>query len=145
MPIAGATDPCIRPKARKTAAEIAGHPRAHLRDGAALCRVPGLVRRQPPGTITEIDVVTKLGRLERRATGELLDISFDTIAGSGPHGALAHYRVTETTNRTLQAGDLLVLDGGGQYLDGTTDITRTLPVGRPAPRNAPPSPACCRA
>jgi Xaa-Pro aminopeptidase len=123
-------DPCIRPKARKTTAEIAATRAAHLRDGAALCRFLAWFDAQPAGTLTEIDVVTRL-EAERRETGELLDISFDTIAGSGPHGALAHYRVTETTNRVLQAGDLLVLDGGGQYLDGTTDITRTLPVGAP--------------
>jgi len=123
-------DPCVLPKARKTGAEIAATRAAHLRDGAALCRFLVWFDAQPPDTITEIDVVTRLEQ-ERRATGELLDISFDTIAGSGPHGALAHYRVTETTNRVLQAGELLVLDGGGQYLDGTTDITRTLPVGTP--------------
>jgi Xaa-Pro aminopeptidase len=120
----------VHPKARKTTAEIAATRAAHLRDGAALCRLLAWFDAQPPGTLTEIDVVTRL-EAERRETGALLDISFDTIAGSGPHGALAHYRVTETTNRVLQAGDLLVLDGGGQYLDGTTDITRTLPVGAP--------------
>jgi len=121
-------DPCILPKARKSAAEIAATRAAHLRDGAALCEFLAWFDAQPPGTLTEIDVVTRL-EAERRATGALLDLSFDTIAGSGPNGALAHYRVTEATNRTLRAGDLLVLDGGGQYADGTTDITRTLPVG----------------
>ncbi len=121
-------DPCGLPKATKTSAEIAATQEAHLRDGAALCEFLAWFHAQAPGTITEIDVVTRLEDA-RRATGKLLDISFDTIAGSGPHGALAHYRVTQTTNRVLQDGDLLVLDGGGQYLDGTTDITRTLPVG----------------
>ncbi|QGX97958.1 aminopeptidase P family protein [Roseovarius faecimaris] len=121
-------DPCILPKARKTGAEIAATRRAHLRDGAALCEFLTWFDAQPPGTITEIDVVRHLEEC-RAATGELLDISFDTIAGSGPHGALAHYRVTTSSNRTLQAGELLVLDGGGQYIDGTTDITRTLPIG----------------
>ena len=121
-------DPCLLPKACKTLAEIAATRTAHLRDAAALCRFLAWFDTQPPGTITEIDAVTRLEN-ERRATGQLLDISFDTIAGSGPHGALAHYRVTETTNRTLQEGELLVLDGGGQYIDGTTDITRTLPIG----------------
>ncbi len=130
VPLDWGDDPCILPKACKTDAEIAATREAHLRDGAALCQFLAWFGDQPAGTITEIDVVTKL-EVERRATGALLDISFDTIAGSGPHGALAHYRVTESTNRTLQAGDLLVLDGGGQYLDGTTDITRTLPVGPP--------------
>ena len=87
---------------------------------------------QAPGTVTEIDVVTHLEAC-RAATGELRDISFDTIAGSGPNGALPHYRVSEASNRTLTEGDLLVLDSGGQYLDGTTDVTRTLPVGDPGP------------
>lgn len=121
-------DPAIVPKACKHAAEIAATRAAHLRDGAALCEFLTWFDAQNPGTISEIDVVTRLEEC-RAATGKLLDISFDTIAGSGPHGALAHYRVTHGTNRVLQDGDLLVLDGGGQYLDGTTDITRTLPVG----------------
>ena len=123
-------DPCIMPKARKTAAEIAATRAAHLRDGAAVCEFLAWFDSQDPGTLSEIDVVTRLEEC-RRATGQLLDISFDTIAGSGPNGALPHYRVSEASNRTLQEGDLLVLDSGGQYLDGTTDITRTLPVGRP--------------
>ena len=123
-------DPCILPKARKTPAEIAATRRAHLRDGAAVCEFLAWFDAQSPGTLTEIDVVRKLEGC-RADTGQLLDISFDTIAGSGPNGALPHYRVTEASNRTLQAGDLLVLDSGGQYIDGTTDITRTLPVGTP--------------
>ncbi len=123
-----ADDPCILPKACKTDAEIAATREAHLRDGAALVNFLTWFDAQAPGTITEIDVVTRLEQA-RRDTGKLLDISFETIAGSGPHGALPHYRVSETSNRTLIDGDLLVLDGGGQYLDGTTDITRTLPVG----------------
>lgn len=123
-----AADPCIMPKACKTEAEINATSEAHLRDGAALCEFLTWFDAQAADTITEIEVVTELEKA-RRATGKLLDISFDTIAGSGPHGALAHYRVSETSNRILADGDLLVLDGGGQYLDGTTDITRTLPVG----------------
>ncbi|WP_297769528.1 aminopeptidase P family protein [uncultured Roseovarius sp.] len=123
-------DPCSLPKARKTAAEIAATRAAHLRDGAAVCEFLAWFDEQAPDTITEIDVVTKL-EMCRAATEQLLDISFDTIAGSGPNGALPHYRVSETSNRTLSAGDLLVLDSGGQYIDGTTDITRTLPVGSP--------------
>ncbi|MDO5757403.1 MAG: aminopeptidase P family protein [Rhodobacterales bacterium] len=123
-----APDPCILPKACKTSAEIAATGEAHLRDGAALCEFLMWFDAQPPGTLTEIDVVTRLEQA-RRDTGKLLDISFETIAGAGPHGALPHYRVSHSSNRTLAEGDLLVLDGGGQYLDGTTDITRTLPVG----------------
>ena len=121
-------DPCVLPKARKTPAELAATRDAHLRDGAALCEFLCWYDAQPPGTLTEIDVVREL-EARRRATGKLLDISFDTIAGAGPHGALPHYRVTEDSNRTLHEGDLLVLDSGGQYEDGTTDVTRTLPVG----------------
>lgn len=128
VPVVWGDDPCILPKACKTAAEIAATRAAHQRDGVALCEFLAWFADQAPDTITEIDVVRQLEAC-RRATGKLLDISFDTIAGSGPHGALAHYRVTTRSNRLLQAGDLLVLDGGGQYLDGTTDITRTLPVG----------------
>ncbi len=124
-----AADPCILPKARKTAGEIAATREAHLRDGAAVCEFLAWYDEQAPGTITEIDVVKRLEQA-RRDTGKLLDISFETIAGAGPHGALPHYRVSETSNRTLEDGDLLVLDGGGQYLDGTTDITRTLRMGK---------------
>ena len=121
-------DPCVLPKARKTDAEIAATREAHLRDGAAMCAFLHWYEAQPVGTLTEIDVVRAL-EARRRATGKLLDISFETIAGAGPHGALPHYRVSEDSNRTLTAGDLLVLDSGGQYEDGTTDVTRTLPVG----------------
>ena len=123
-------DPCILPKARKTEAEIAATRAAHLRDGAAVCEFLAWFDAQPPGTLTEIDIVTKLEQC-RAATGQLLDISFDTIAGSGPNGALPHYRVTEGSNRTVRDANLTVLDSGGQYLDGTTDITRTLPTGTP--------------
>ena len=122
-------DPCILPKACKNNAQIAATRAAHLRDAAAVCEFLAWYEGQPAGTISEIDVITRLEAC-RAATGKLLDISFDTIAGSGPHGALPHYRVSEASNRTLQQGDLLVLDSGGQYEDGTTDITRTLPVGK---------------
>ena len=121
-------DPCILPKACKTDAEIDAICAANLRDDAAVCEFLTWYDTRSPGEITEIDVVRKLEEC-RSATGQLLDISFDTIAGSGPHGALAHYRVTQSSNRTIVDGDLLVLDGGGQYIDGTTDITRTLPMG----------------
>ncbi|WP_338548506.1 aminopeptidase P family protein [Roseovarius phycicola] len=123
-------DPCVLPKARKTKAEIAATTEAHLRDAQAMCTFLCWFDAQTPGSLTEIDVVRQLEAC-RRDTGKLLDISFDTIAGSGPHGALPHYRVSEASNRTLQEGELLVLDSGGQYEDGTTDITRTLPIGTP--------------
>lgn len=121
-------DPCIRPKACKTPAELAGAEEAHRRDGAAMAGFLAWLESQPIGALTEIDVVAALEGF-RRATGKLRDIAFDTIAGAGPHGAIVHYRVTEATNRTLAPGDLLLVDSGGQYLDGTTDITRTVAVG----------------
>ncbi|WP_298805044.1 aminopeptidase P family protein [uncultured Lentibacter sp.] len=123
-----ADDPCSLPKACKTKAEIAGTQEAHLRDGAAMVEFLTWFEAQPIGTLTEIDVVKRLEEA-RHATQDLLDISFETIAGTGPHGAIMHYRVTEDTNAPLQEGQLLVLDSGGQYIDGTTDITRTLPIG----------------
>lgn len=133
--IAWDRDPCILPKARKSDAEIDATRIAHLRDGAAMCTflhwLDGRIAAVQEGeTVTEIDVVRALEGF-RTDTGELRDISFDTIAGTGPHGAITHYRVTEETNRPLATGDLLLVDSGGQYLDGTTDITRTIPVGPP--------------
>ncbi|MDE4134433.1 aminopeptidase P family protein [Phaeobacter sp. QD34_3] len=123
-------DPCVLPKARKTKAEIEGSAAAHLRDGAAVVELLAWLDAQDPGTVTEIDVVKQLEELRRR-DDRLRDISFDTIAGTGANGAVIHYRVTEETDTLLQDGDLLVLDSGGQYLDGTTDITRTIAIGTP--------------
>jgi Xaa-Pro aminopeptidase len=122
------TDPCVLPKARKNTAEIAGMRAAHLRDAAAMCRFLAWYDAADQTTLTEIDLVTQLEGF-RRETNMLRDISFDTIAGAGPNGALPHYRVTDQSNRQLKDGDLIVLDSGGQYPDGTTDITRTLCVG----------------
>jgi len=84
----------------------------------------------PSGKLTEIDVAQNLERF-RRATNELRDISFETISGSGPNGAIVHYRVNEATNRTLEPNSLMLVDSGGQYASGTTDITRTMSVGTP--------------
>ncbi|GHF44048.1 aminopeptidase P family protein [Seohaeicola zhoushanensis] len=123
-------DPCALPKARKNAAEIAGTAEAHLRDGAAMVEFLAWLDAQAPGTITETQVVTRLENARRRDNA-LQEISFDTIAGTGPNGAVIHYRVTEETDLLLESGQLLVLDSGGQYLDGTTDITRTIPIGPP--------------
>ncbi|UWQ27486.1 aminopeptidase P family protein [Leisingera sp. M523] len=128
--IVPAGDPCALPKARKNAAEIAGSAAAHLRDGAAIVEMLAWLDAQPPGTITEIDAVRKLEAL-RREDQALRDISFETIAGTGENGAVMHYRVTEETDTRLEDGHLLVLDSGGQYLDGTTDITRTIAIGTP--------------
>ncbi|MBN8189337.1 aminopeptidase P family protein [Salipiger thiooxidans] len=123
-----AQDPCLIPKARKNAAELEGTRAAHLRDGAAMVRFLAWLDRQAPGSLTEIDVVTKLESC-RAATNALRDISFETIAGAGPNGAIVHYRVTDGTNRPVREGELLLVDSGGQYVDGTTDITRTIAVG----------------
>jgi len=122
-------DPCILPKACKNDVEIAGARAAHLRDGAAMVEFLTWFDATVTKTrLTEVDVVCEL-EAQRRATNALKDISFDTIAGAGPNGAIMHYRVTSETSRNLAAGDILVLDSGGQYQDGTTDITRTLPIG----------------
>ncbi|GAA6196333.1 aminopeptidase P family protein [Pseudophaeobacter arcticus] len=125
-----AGDPCALPKARKNAAEIAGSAAAHLRDGAAVVELLSWLDAQPVGSLTEIDVAKRLEELRRRDPA-LRDISFETISGTGENGAVMHYRVTEESNSRLQAGQLLVLDSGGQYLDGTTDITRTIAIGTP--------------
>ena len=127
--IAEAPDPCALPKARKTEAEIEGTRAAHRRDAAAMCRFLAWLDGQEPGSLTEIGVVTALERF-RSETNVLRDISFDTIAGAGPNGAIVHYRVTRDTDRTVDPG-LLLVDSGGQYEDGTTDVTRTVLIGDP--------------
>ena len=127
--IVAGQDPCVLPKARKTDAEIKGARDAHMRDGAAMVRfLAWLDAEAPKGGLTEIDVVTALEGF-RRDTNVLRDISFETICGAGPHGAIVHYRVNEDTNRLVNLGELLLVDSGGQYLDGTTDITRTIAIG----------------
>lgn len=129
--IVSAQDPCILPKACKNPVEIAGAHAAHLRDGAAVVRfLAWLDATAPGGTLTEIAVVTALERF-RRETGELRDISFETICGAGAHGAVVHYRVTTATDAAVKPDNLLLIDSGGQYADGTTDITRTVIVGAP--------------
>ncbi|WP_374393746.1 aminopeptidase P family protein [Tabrizicola sp.] len=129
--VAWGDDPCRLPKACKNAAEIAATREAHLRDGAAMVEfLCWLDEQAPKGGLTEISVVQALEGF-RRATNALHDISFDTICGAGPNGAVIHYRVTEETNRPVLDGELLLVDSGAQYLDGTTDITRTVAVGDP--------------
>ena len=123
-------DPVALPKARKNAAEIDGSAAAHLRDAAAVCETLAWLHDQTPGTTREIDVVKRL-EAARAQDNALRDISFETISGTGPNGAIMHYRVTEDTDALLEDGHLLVLDSGGQYLDGTTDITRTIAIGAP--------------
>ena len=129
--VAWGDDPCRLPKACKNAGELQGMRAAHLRDGAAMVEfLAWLDARLPQGGMTEIDVVTGLEGY-RRATNALHDISFDTICGAGPNGAIMHYRVTGQSNRAIGSNELLLVDSGAQYLDGTTDITRTVAVGDP--------------
>lgn len=129
--ISRADDPCILPKACKNETEIEGARTAHLRDAAAMVEFLAWLDAQPAGSLTEIDVVKEL-EARRRATNLLRDISFETISGAGPHAAIVHYRVTEETNRPVNPGELLLVDSGGQYFDGTTDITRTIAIGAPS-------------
>jgi Xaa-Pro aminopeptidase len=127
--VIAAPDPCLLPKARKNAAEVAGMVEAHLRDGAAMAEfLCWLDAAAPKGGLDEIAVVEKLEAF-RAATGCLNDISFDTICGAGPNGAIIHYRVSRHSNRPVTPGEILLVDSGAQYPDGTTDITRTLAVG----------------
>ncbi|GAB5506943.1 MAG: aminopeptidase P family protein [Rhizobiaceae bacterium] len=129
-------DPARIPRATKNAAELDGARAAHRRDGAALAKFLCWLDAQKPASVDEIGAARQLEDA-RRAVGEatqmpLREISFDTISGAGPNGAVIHYRVTHNTNRKLDAGELYLVDSGGQYQDGTTDITRTVAVGEPS-------------
>jgi Xaa-Pro aminopeptidase len=129
-PVRG-NDPVSLLKAVKNATEIAGTKTAHRRDAVALTRFLAWIDREAPsGALTEIDTVEALETF-RRDTGALKDVSFPTIAGTGPNGAIVHYRVTRKTNRRIAPGDLLLIDSGAQYEDGTTDVTRTIAIGVP--------------
>lgn len=124
-------DPTILPKATKNPVEIAGQRKAQERDGVAVARfLHWLDEEAPKGQVDEIKASDKLEAL-RREWPELRDLSFDSISGAGPNGAIVHYRSSEKTNRKLEKGTLYLIDSGGQYVDGTTDITRTVPVGEP--------------
>ena len=125
------SDPVSLLKAVKNATEIAGARAAHERDAVALARFLAWVDREAPsGALTEIDAVEALETF-RRETGALKDVSFPTISGTGPNGAIVHYRVTRKSNRRIAQGDLLLIDSGAQYEDGTTDVTRTIAIGEP--------------
>lgn len=119
-------------KVAKNSAELTGARRAHLLDGIAMVEFLAWFDGQSPEALTEIDVVEALEH-HRIASGELNDIAFDSIAAAGPNSALPHYRVTSASNRSLQPGEFLLTDSGGQYRMGTTDISRTLPVGEISP------------
>jgi len=130
--IVAGEDPCILPKAIKTTAEIKGARAAHLRDGAAVSRfLAWLDEYSPSGRGDEISAAMKLEDF-RRESGELKDISFDSISAAGPHGAVVHYRPTTVSNLKLKPRSLYLIDSGGQYADGTTDITRTIAIGTPS-------------
>ena len=124
-------DPTILPKAIKNEAEIAGQKSAQTRDGAAISRFLHWVDEEAPkGDVDELRASDHLESL-RRENPELRDLSFDSISGSGANGAIVHYRSSEKTNRKLEPGTLYLIDSGGQYVDGTTDITRTVAIGEP--------------
>jgi Xaa-Pro aminopeptidase len=124
-------DPTILPKAIKNAVEIAGQKSAQYRDGAAISRFLRWVETEAPkGDVDELKASDYLEAL-RREDPELRDLSFDSISGAGPNGAIVHYRSSEKTNRKLEMNSIYLIDSGGQYLDGTTDITRTVVVGEP--------------
>ena len=135
---AGATvlplrDPSVLPRAVKNPAELAGQRAAQARDGVAMARFLKWVEAEAPSG--ELDELSASDRLEalRREDPLLKDLSFDSISGAGPNGAIVHYRSSQVTNRKLEQGSLFLIDSGGQYLDGTTDITRTVAIGEPTP------------
>ena len=124
-------DPCQLPKACKNPTEVAGTRQAHIRDGMALTRFLAWLDLAAPETVTELEAA---GRLEafRREDGLIRDLSFETISGAGPHGAVVHYRATPETDRVLDRDSLFLVDSGAQYPDGTTDVTRTVAIGTPS-------------
>lgn len=124
-------DPAVLPKAIKNATELDGTRAAHVRDGVAVSRfLKWMEEVAPQGGLDELGAAAKL-RAFRDENGALKDLSFDTISAAGPNGALPHYKVDETTNRAIETGTLYLVDSGGQYADGTTDITRTIAIGTP--------------
>ncbi len=127
-----AADPCLLPKACKNAVELDGTRAAHRRDGAAVTRfLAWLAREAAEGGLREIAASDRLEAFRR--DGEYFrDLSFPTISGAGSNGAIVHYRATPETEKALEPGTLYLLDSGAQYLDGTTDITRTIAIGTPS-------------
>jgi Xaa-Pro aminopeptidase len=124
-------DPVALPKACKNPVEVEGSRQAHIRDGAAIARfLHWLDTEAQSGEMDEIRAAMKLEEF-RHMSPQLKDISFETISAAGPNGAFPHYRVNTDSNRTLEKGSLFLVDSGGQYPDGTTDITRTVPIGEP--------------
>ncbi len=130
--IAPGGDPCLGLKAIKNKAEIKGSRAAHQRDAVAMCRFLAWFDRE--AATGKLDEITAARQLEafRHETGKLKEISFDTISGAGPNGAIVHYRVNVETNRLIGKNELFLVDSGAQYADGTTDITRTIATGKPS-------------
>ena len=129
--VVGSLDPCTLPRACKNAVEIEGAKAAHVRDGAALTRfLHWLAGEAQTSLPDEAEVVAKLEGF-REALGAMKDLSFDTIAGAGPNGAIVHYHPVRRLIRRTETGSLLLVDSGAQYLDGTTDVTRTVAIGEP--------------
>ncbi|MDF7777631.1 aminopeptidase P family protein [Sphingomonas sp. AOB5] len=124
-------DPVVLAKALKNPVEIAGHRAAQARDGAALSRfLRWMEIEAPKGGLNELSAADRLHAF-REETGVLKDLSFDTISGTGPNGAIPHYKVTEESSLSIELGHLYLVDSGGQYADGTTDVTRVIPIGEP--------------
>jgi len=128
-----APDPARIPRACKNKAEIAGSASVHRQDGAAMVRFLAWLDDQPAGSVDEIGAASRLEGF-RRSTGESMQmplkaLSFDSISGAGPNAAIIHYRVNTETNRRINPGEMLLIDSGGQYVAGTTDITRTIAIG----------------
>jgi Xaa-Pro aminopeptidase len=125
-------EPCQLAKACKNSIEIEGMRKAHIRDGAALARfLCWFAREAPKGKLDEIGASEKLEGF-RKATGSLSDLSFDSISAASEHAAIPHYRVTRSSNLPIRQGEIYLIDSGGQYPDGTTDVTRTVIVGTPS-------------
>ena len=122
-------NPLERYKAEKNSIQRQRIRDCHIRDAEAVIEFMAWLHEQPPNTVTELEIVHTLYEFRKQKRHHKTN-SFDTIAGSGPNGAIVHYRVNKNTNRTLQSSDLLLLDSGSHYLDGTTDITRTISMGK---------------
>ncbi len=127
-----AVDPTVLPRARKSPEELAGARAAHLRDGVAMVRFLHWLEGALEGGVSELGAATRLEAF-RREGALFRDLSFETISGAGPNGAIVHYRVTPESDRRLEPGTLYLVDSGAQYQDGTTDITRTVALGQPSP------------
>jgi Xaa-Pro aminopeptidase len=124
-------DPTVLPKAIKNPVEIAGQKASQVRDGAAIVKfLRWIDETAPKGGLDELKAAEKLQQL-RQLSPELRDLSFDTISAAGPNAAIPHYRVTEQSNRPIENNRIYLVDSGGQYVDGTTDITRTVIIGKP--------------